>query len=44
MKLIRGFKKEEVKGNLVPAHAMEAYGGGEYRHTPPIHKSGARWR
>jgi hypothetical protein len=28
MRLICGFKKEEVKGKIVPAHAMEAYGGG----------------
>lgn len=26
--IICGFKKEEAKGKIVPAHAMEAYGGG----------------
>jgi hypothetical protein len=25
--LICGFKKEKAKGKIVPAHAMEAYGG-----------------
>jgi len=28
LRLICGFKKEEAEDKIVPAHAMEAYGGG----------------